>query len=200
MAEVREQVMVGVREAAQLARVSTKQIRKWIAEGKVRAELAEGKFGPTWSIEASSLPLAPRPMERGIPGVGQALPVPPPRGEEEDSRGGAGAVQALVAMLSDLQRRHEGAVARLGQLEGEREQRLALEERARSLVEREAQARAEAEQVRTRVQEAQSQVEQLSVEVSSLRESVKWRTWVAGIALAASVISLSALLGRLLYR
>src|SRR5574340_433461 len=112
MEEVREQVMVGVREAAELARVSQKQIRKWITAGKVRAELREGKFGPTWSIEASSLPLSRRPMEVGIPRVGQGVhtpgavaALPDSRGGEVDSRGGTGAVQALVAMLSDLQRR-----------------------------------------------------------------------------------------------
>jgi len=157
MAEVQEQVMVGVREAAQLAGVSTKQVRKWVAEGKVRAQLRESKFGPTWHIEASSLPLPRRPLEQGIPRVGQGGGVPVEGVVEGDSKGvagvGTGAMQALIAMLADLQRRHEGAVTRLGQLEGEREQRLALEERARSLVEREAQARSEAEAQRQRAEE-----------------------------------------------
>src|SRR5512140_3131809 len=81
MAEVQEQVMVGVREAAELARVSQKQIRKWITAGKVRAELRDGKFGPTWSIEASSLPLTRRPMETGIPRVGQGVYTPGTRAE-----------------------------------------------------------------------------------------------------------------------
>lgn len=104
---------------------------------------------------------------------------------------------ALVAMLSDLQRRHEGAVARLGQLEGEREQRLALEERARSLIEQEAAARAEAEIERRRAEELaagvtqeRARADQLGEEAKELRRRLVWRTWAA-VVLAVGVIGLA---------
>ncbi len=200
MAEVEEQVTVGVREASRLAAVSTKMMRKWVAEGKVRAELREGKFGPTWQIEASSLPLTRRAMEKGIPRVGQG---DMGKGEalgEGDSKGGQGAVAALIAMLTDLQRRHEGAVARLGQLEGEREQRLALEERARSLVEREAQARAEAEGLRRQTEELGRAEEAARAEAKALGRQLRTRTLVAIVALVAAGACVVALMVRFLMR
>jgi hypothetical protein len=200
MAEPGEQVIVGVREAAQIAEVSTKQVRKWIAEHRVRADLQAGKFGPTWAIEASSLPLPRRPMEPRRVGVGQGQ-----QGEEGGLSKGAdtvakGAVEALLAMLADLQRRHEGAVARLGQLEGEREQRLALEERARSLVESEALARAEAEGQRRSMEAARERAERLGVETETLRQSLRLRTWAALIGVFAALLALGALLAMLLGR
>jgi hypothetical protein len=82
-------------------------------------------------------------------------------------------------MLSDLQRRHEAAVARLGQLEGEREQRLALEERARSLTEAEAREKTRAEH--------------LEEEVKQLRHRLTWRT-VEALAIGAGVAAIAALL------
>jgi hypothetical protein len=224
MADLDQQVMVGVREAAQMARVSTKQVRKWIAEGKVRAELREGKFGPTYSIEASSLPLSRGPMERGIPGVGQGSTLAGDTPEEGSGRASAGAMTALLRMLQDLQRRHEGAVARLGQLEGEREQRLALEERAQSLVQREAEARALAEaerqqaelqrqeaeaqrsradelarseaQARSEAEQERDRVELLSREADDLRRSVRVRTWAAVVAVLAAAAAAVSLLVR----
>ncbi len=207
MAEGQEQVMVGVREASRLAAVSTKMVRKWVAEGKVRAELREGKFGPTWQIEASSLPLTRRAMERAIPRVGQGDRGTGEPLEEGDSKGGQGAMGALIAMLTDLQRRHEGAVTRLGQLEGEREQRLALEERARSLVEREAQARAEAEGLRRQAEEleraegeARAEVARRASEVESLGRQLRVRTLVAIVALVAAGGCVAALVMRLVAR
>jgi len=70
-------------------------------------------------------------------------------------------------MLADLQHRHEAAVARLGALETEREMRLHLEERAGSLVEKEAEARARAEQ--------------LASEVTGLRRQIMVCTWVTAL-------------------
>jgi len=90
-------VMVGVREAAQLAGVSTKQVRKWIREGAVRAEQVAGKFGPTWQIEAASIPLSRRPLEAGIPRVGQGLALESEASGNGWARGEAGAMAALVA-------------------------------------------------------------------------------------------------------
>ena len=190
MAEASRQVMVGVREAAQLAGVSTKQVRKWILAGKVRAELQEGKFGPTWSIEAASLPFTQSPIEEGRLKIGQGVPTVEVGGKGDNSRGDTGAMQALIAMLSDLQRRHEGAVVRLGQLEGEREQRLALEARNLTLQEQEALTRAEAEQLRQQHEAEQARAEQLSQEIQTLQQRIKWRTWIAASALFATSTTL----------
>jgi hypothetical protein len=93
------------------------------------------------------------------------------------TRGEEGAVAALVAMLSDLQHRHEVAVARLEHLEAAEEERRVLAERAESLVRAEVEARLRADQ--------------LSEEVKELRGRLTWRTWEA-LAIGAGAAAMIA--------
>jgi len=132
-AETAAQATVTVKEAARIAGVGEKQVRAWVKDGTVRADLVRTRYGPTYAIEASSLP---PPAEDG----GKALPL----SREARQAGrlaletGAARVEtrlleALMAMLSETQARAEGAMTRAAQLEGERERRLALESHAEHL-------------------------------------------------------------------
>lgn len=133
MAESAGQVTVTVKEAAKIAGVSEKQVRAWVKEGTVRADLVRTRYGPTYAIEASSLPA---PAESG----GKARTM---AGESRQAGKGVletGAakvetrvIEALMAMLETTQAKAEGAMTRAAQLEGERERRLALESHAEHL-------------------------------------------------------------------
>ncbi len=178
--EEARQVELTVRRAAQVAGVSVKQVRRWIAAGEVRATKRQGKHGPTWFVEAATLP--PR-----------RATVDTPRATSEqgervagDGRGeGAGGVAASLlevlrekdGQLDDRRRELEAASGRIGYLEGEAEQMKALTARAESLA---------AEQV--------GEIEEARTEIGTLRGTVKLRTWAMVTAFAGFLVTVGTLL------
>lgn len=190
------QVTVGVREAAKIAGVSTKLIRRWIRAGEIRADLVDGKFGPTWRVEVWSLPPAKAPVEASVPRVS---PGPDPRGHGIAGGvpgDGAGVVASLLAVvrekdgqLDERRRELEAAAGRIGYLEAEAGQVKALTARAESL-----------QQERSELQEeARRQALELEAErgrVAHLLGAVRLRTWTAGILLLGFVVLVAALVVR----
>ncbi len=190
------QVTVGVREAAKIAGVSTKLIRRWIKAGEIRADLVEGKFGPTYRVEVWSLPPSRGPVEAASPqvssgrdaqGAGVAGEVP---GDE------AGVVASLLEVvrekdgaLEERRRELEAAVGRIGYLEAEAGQVKALTARAESL-----------QQERSDLQEeAHRRALELETErgrVARLLRAVRLRTWTAGILLLGFVVLVAAVVWR----
>jgi len=135
------QVEVGVKEAAQIVGVSTKQVRRWIREGVVRANLRDGKFGPQWQIESSSLPPARVAVDTTRQGVGQGGRGVLPGVDHTPANGGEGIAAALLGVLAekdraldDRRRELEAAAGRVGYLEAQLSTTKALTERAESLV------------------------------------------------------------------
>ncbi len=128
-AESAGQVTVRVKEAARLACVSEKQVRAWVKDGTVRADLVRTRYGMTYQIEASSLP---KPAE-GATVSGHGSAVVAAQSGPVAARVETRVIEALMTMLSETQARAEGAAVRAAQLEGERERRLALESHAEHL-------------------------------------------------------------------
>jgi len=179
--EERTQVEVTVRQAAKIAGVSTKQVRRWIREGAVRATMREAKHGPTWHIEAASLP-PPRSLDTARTGDGeggtptrQGSPGKVRQGEGEGADLAAGLL-ALVrekdAALEGWRRELEAAAGRIGYLEAEAGRVKLLAKRAESL---------EGERM------------DLRGEVGRLRERVRLRTWALALALAGFVVVIGTL-------
>jgi len=111
-----EQQTCSIREAALRLGVSGKKVRRLLKAGRLRAELQQGRWGPEYRIETSSLPPSPA----GVQGRQERLTI----GRDSWPPG---------FNLSELLAKWEGALVRVGQLEGERERRLALESQAESL-------------------------------------------------------------------
>jgi excisionase family DNA binding protein len=142
-----EQAEVTIREAAELAGVSQKTVRKLLKEGKVRGRMGESRYGRTWFVDLATLPLRADTLEAGRVGLREG-------GTGEGEGHGAELYQGqdrvgtgLISMLADLQRRHEGALVRLGQLESADQERKMLAERTESLIVPEAEARQGAERL-----------------------------------------------------
>lgn len=133
MAESAAQVTVGVKEAAKIAGVSEKQVRAWIKEGTIRADLVKGRYGEEYRIEASSLPQTTEPVRQGQTNSGQSGQGTAGTLSTGAARLETRVVEALMAMLDDTQKRLEGATTRAAQLEGERDRRLVLESHAEHL-------------------------------------------------------------------
>jgi len=174
-----EQAEITIREAAELASVSQKTIRKLLKAGKVRGRMGESRYGRTWFIDLATLPLKPGTMEAGRVGLGEGGPGADQGRSGELYQGQDRVGAGLLSMLADLQRRHEAAVARLGALEAAEQERKLLAERAESLVAAEATARGRAEQ--------------LAGQVTELRRHVRWRTWAVGIVGAGLLVAAALL-------
>ena len=198
--EERGQVEVTVREAARIAGVSTKQVRRWIAAGEVRATKRQEKHGPTWCVEASSLPARRVSLDTAGARSGEGSPVDG-RGSGDGRGVGSGertaeVVASLLAVvrekdgaLEERRRELEAAAGRIGFLEGEGQQMKALAARAESL-----------QQERSELQgEAHRQGLELEAErgrVARLLRAVRLRTWAVGILLLGFAVVVAALLAR----
>ena len=181
-----EQVRVGVREAAAIAGVSTKLIRRWIRAGEIRADLVDGKYGPTWRVEVWSLPPAKAPLEAAVPRVSTGSDPRGPGIAGEVPGDGPGVVASLLEIvrekdtaLEERRRELEAAAGRVGYLEGEAVQIRALTARAESLREG-----------------ADQQSAELTQEVGRLLRAVRLRTWAVGISIAAFVVAAATALLR----
>ena len=186
------QVELTVRQAAKVAGVSTKQVRRWIVEKRVRAVMREGKHGPTWYVEATSLPPGRAPLdaaERGDRQGGQGLG----DGRGEGSDGVASSLLALVrekdGQLETRRRELEAASGRIGYLEAEAARVKLLEARAENLATREQEARTEGEGQRQRA-------EGLASDVGDLRGALRLRTWTAALLLVGFLVAVATILLR----
>jgi len=183
------QVELTVIEAARVAGVSTKQVRRWIREGQVRATKREGKHGPTWFVEAASLP--PRRVTMDTPRImsGQA-PAPPGQGSDQGQGGVSARLLEVLGerdrQLEARRRELEAAAGRIGYLEGEAVQVKAIAARAESLA---AERGEEAE-------ERRREVTSLGEQIGRLRAGLRWRSWAAAILLAAFALAVAAALVR----
>jgi excisionase family DNA binding protein len=144
---------IGIREAAALLGCGPKRVRRMVKAGELRGEVGRGRYGEEWRIERASLTLAP-PVWQGRGGSDHTRPRPQ--------------AEVWAGLLRAMQERLEGATLRLGRLEGVEQERKALEARAGSLVEAEAEARVRADQ--------------LAGEVTRLRRE-RWA--LAGLAILA---------------
>ena len=183
------QVELTVIEAARVAGVSTKQVRRWIREGQVRATKREGKHGPTWFVEAASLP--PRRVTMDTPRImsGQA-PILPEQGSDQ---GQGGVAARLLEVLGERDRQLEArrrelsaAAGRIGYLEGEAVQVKALTARAESLAAERA----------GEVEGQRQEIGALSGQVVHLRSALRSRTWALAILLAAFALAVASILLR----
>jgi len=183
------QVELTVRAAAEVAGVSTKQVRRWIREGTVRATKREGRHGPTWFVEAATLP--PRRVSMDRPGTrsGQAATLP----EQGSDQGSGEVVAGLLGMvrerdrqLDERRRELEAAAGRIGYLEGEAQQVKALAARAESLATERGQE----------LEGHRREIGTLSEQVARLRAALRRRSWAAAILLAAFALAVAAALLR----
>jgi len=147
-----EQAFVTIKEAAAILGASEKRIRRMVKSGQLRADLRPGKYGDTYRIDRAALPTS----------------LPPGQTQAPPGAGDTRTADLLAALLKDTQTRLEGATVRLGQLEGEREQRLELAARAESA----------------------------AVTFGGLRSSLRSRSWALAIALVAFVVVAGAALLR----
>ena len=184
------QIELTVRQAARVAGVSVKQVRRWIAAGEVRATKRQAKHGPTWFVEAATLP--PRrasvdtPRARsgeGSPLDGQGSGDGRGMGSEQGSANVAASLLALVGekdrVLEQRRRELEAAVGRIGYLEGEAEQTKAIAARAESLA-----------------QDQAGEIEEAREEIGDLRARVKLRTWAMVVAFAGFFVAVGVVVWR----
>ena len=156
MAESAAQVTVGVREAAAIAGVSTKQVRAWIKEGAVRADLVKGRYGEAYQIEAASLPQQSGSVKQGYTRSGHWQ-------ESSAARLETGLAESLLRMLQETQHRLEGAATRAAQLEGAQERVLSLAADAESLRDKNTRLTVEAAETKARAEILHSEVKRLRV-------------------------------------
>lgn len=110
---------LSVRDAARMAGVHPNTVRAWLREGRVRAELAEGRNGPTYRIPVEELARqrqdSPTPAAQAVKSGLAALlerlaSVEDTRLEEARARAAA---EARLGELGDLRRQLEDARAEI---------------------------------------------------------------------------------------